>query len=92
MAITESAKMDLLGTNIRVSSVSPGLVKTEFSKVRLHSGEYQAANVCKNMRTFSDMDITGLIVFRANRPPRVNILDTFFPTAQSSAILVSRKL
>lgn len=90
-AITESAKMDLLGTNIRVSSVSPGLVETEFSKVRFHGDEDQAASVYKNMKPLSDMDIAEIILFMANRPPHVNILDTIvFPTAQSSATLVAR--
>lgn len=92
-AITESAKMDLLGTNIRVSSVSPGLVETEFSKVRFHGDEDQAANVYKSMKPLSGMDIAEIIVFMANRPPHVNILDTIvFPTAQSSATLVARNL
>lgn len=91
-AITESAKMDLLGTKIRVSSVSPGLVETEFSKVRFHGDEDQAANVYKNMKPLSDIDIAEIILFMANRPPHVNILDTIvFPTAQSSATLVARK-
>ncbi|MEX0660587.1 MAG: SDR family NAD(P)-dependent oxidoreductase [Balneolaceae bacterium] len=90
-AITQSAKMDLTGTNIRVSSVSPGLVETEFSKVRFHGDEDKASGVYKNIEPLKDVDIAEIIFFMANRPPHVNILDTIvFPVAQSSATLVSR--
>lgn len=92
-AITQSAKMDLTGTNIRVSSVSPGLVETEFSKVRFHGDEDKASDVYKNFEPLKDVDIAEIILFMANRPPHVNILDTIvFPVAQSSATLIHRRI
>ncbi|WP_234572952.1 SDR family NAD(P)-dependent oxidoreductase [Rhodohalobacter sp. 614A] len=91
-AITQAAKIDLTGTNIRVSSVAPGLVETEFSKVRFHGDEEKAAAVYENIQPLTGMDIAEIILFMANRPPHVNILDTIvFPVAQSSATIVSRK-
>lgn len=92
-AITQSAKMDLTGTNIRVSAVSPGLVETEFSKVRFHGDEEKADAVYKKIKPLNGMDIAEIIYFIANRPSHVNILDTIvFPVAQSSATMVSREL
>jgi NADP-dependent 3-hydroxy acid dehydrogenase YdfG len=90
-AITEAAKMDLTGTNIRVSAVSPGLVDTEFSEVRFHGDKEQAKEVYKDMTPLSGRDIAEIIHFVANRPPHVNILDTIvFPVHQSSARIVAR--
>ncbi|MDZ7719463.1 MAG: SDR family NAD(P)-dependent oxidoreductase [Balneolaceae bacterium] len=90
-AITEAAKMDLTGTNIRVSAVSPGLVDTEFSEVRFHGDEEQAQKVYKDMTPLTGRDIAEIIHFVANRPPHVNIMDTIvFPVHQSSARIVAR--
>lgn len=90
-AITESTKMDLKDTAIRVSSVSPGLVETEFSKVRFHGDEEAADQVYDNLTPLTGGDIAEIILFIANRPPHVNILDTLvYPVAQSSATIVHR--
>ena len=90
-AITQAAKMDLLGTDIRVSAVSPGLVDTEFSEVRFHGNKNKADDVYKNLEPLTGMDVAEIIYFVANRPPHVNILDTIiFPVHQSSATLVHR--
>lgn len=91
-AITQASKMDLTGTNVRVSSVSPGLVDTEFSKVRFHGDEKKAAGVYKNLKALSASDIAEIILFTANRPSHVNILDTVvLPVHQSSATIVHRE-
>lgn len=90
-AITQAAKMDLTGTNIRVSAVSPGLVDTEFSEVRFHGDIEEAREVYKDMTPLTGRDIAEIIHFVANRPPHVNILDTIvFPVHQSSARIVAR--
>ena len=90
-AITQSAKMDLTGTNIRVSAVSPGLVDTEFSEVRFHGDKEGAKEVYEGMTPLTGRDIAEIIHFIANRPPHVNIMDTIvFPVHQSSATIVAR--
>lgn len=90
-AITESTKKDLHGTNVRVSMVSPGLVETEFSEVRFDGDKEKASNVYKGMTPLTAQDIAEIIVFVANRPAHVNIMDTIiYPVAQSSATMVHR--
>lgn len=90
-AITQATKMDLSGTKIRVSSVSPGLVDTEFSSVRFHGDEDEASDVYRDLTPLSGADVAEIILFVANRPPHVNIMDTIvFPVAQSSATIVHR--
>lgn len=90
-AITEATKKDLHGSNVRVSMVSPGLVETEFSKVRYRGDEEKASEVYENMKPLTAGDIAEIVVFIAGRPPHVNIMDTVvFPVAQSSSMMVHR--
>ncbi|MEQ8579904.1 MAG: SDR family NAD(P)-dependent oxidoreductase [Balneola sp.] len=90
-AITESTKKDLHGTGVRVSMVSPGMVETEFSNVRFKGDEEKAESVYKGFRALTAEDIAEIIVFIANRPEHVNIMDTIiYPVSQSSSTMVYR--
>ncbi|MTI88358.1 MAG: SDR family oxidoreductase [Balneolaceae bacterium] len=90
-AITESTKKDLHGTRVRVSMVSPGLVETEFSNVRFNDDNEKADQVYKGMQPLVAQDIAEIILFTANRPAHVNIMDTFvLPVYQSSSQMVHR--
>ena len=90
-AITQAAKMDFHGTNVRVSAVSPGLVETEFSNVRFHGDTEKANSVYKGMKPLTADDIAEIIVFTASRPAHVNIMDTVvLPVDQSSSVMVHR--
>ena len=92
-AITESTKKDLHGTDVRVSMVSPGLVDTEFSEVRFDGDKEKAADVYKGMKPLVARDVAEIIVFVANRPAHVNIMDTIiYPVSQSSATMVHRNV
>ncbi|MDR9418462.1 SDR family NAD(P)-dependent oxidoreductase [Gracilimonas sp.] len=90
-AITEATKKDLHGTDVRVSMISPGLVETEFSEVRFRGDKEKAAKVYEGMKPLTPEDIAEIIVFVANRPAHVNIMDTIiYPVSQSSATMVHR--
>lgn len=90
-AITEATKKDLHGTKVRVSMISPGLVETEFSNVRFYGDQDKADSVYKGMDPLTAKDIAEIVVFVADRPPHVNIMDTIvFPVDQSSSMMVHR--
>lgn len=90
-AITEATKKDLHGTSVRVSMISPGAVETEFSKVRFKGDEEQADEVYEGMQPLTPQDIAEIIVFVANRPRHVNIIDTIiYSINQSSATMIYR--
>ncbi|MEQ9309018.1 MAG: SDR family oxidoreductase [Balneolaceae bacterium] len=90
-AITEATKKDLHGSKIRVSMVSPGLVETEFSNVRFKGDDKRADSVYQGIEPLTANDIAEIIVFMANRPEHVNILDSIvMPVYQSSAQMVHR--
>jgi 3-hydroxy acid dehydrogenase / malonic semialdehyde reductase len=90
--ISEGLKQDLLGTPIRVSSVDPGLVETEFSQVRFHGDADRAKTVYVNTVPLTAQDVAEVVLFCAARPAHVNISEVFMmPTAQSGATLIDRK-
>jgi serine 3-dehydrogenase len=83
--------MDLLGTGVRVSSVDPGLVETEFSVVRFHGDAQRAAQTYANMKPLGPDDIADVVLFCVTRPPHVDIADVIImPVAQASVHHVHR--
>jgi 3-hydroxy acid dehydrogenase / malonic semialdehyde reductase len=89
--LSPAMRMDLLGTNIRVSSIEPGLVETEFSKVRFHGDTERAANVYAGTRPLMPEDVAEVVIFCAMRPPHVDISEvTIMPTDQASVHHVHR--
>lgn len=90
-ALSESLRTDLLGTDIRVSLISPGMVETEFAKVRFHGDEQKAKSVYHGLQPLTGEDIAETIYFAASAPRHVNISEIIvMPTAQASATLVNR--
>lgn len=85
-ALTKGMRIDMLPHGIKVSSVSPGLVETEFSLVRFKGDESRAGAVYKGLEPLRAEDIAETIVWVANRPPHVNINDVLItPTAQANS-------
>jgi 3-hydroxy acid dehydrogenase/malonic semialdehyde reductase len=91
-ALNEGMALDLLGTNVRVSSIDPGLVETEFSEVRFHGDTERARTVYQGYQPLTAEDIAEIITFIVSRPEHVNILDLIvLPTAQRSAHMVHKE-
>lgn len=92
-AISEGLKQDLLGTPIRVSSVDPGLVETEFSQIRFHGDGERAKNVYQGLTPLTPDDVADVVYFCATRSPHVNISEVLLvPTDQATATLVHRRV
>lgn len=91
-SISEGLKQDLLATPVRVSSVDPGLVETEFSRVRFHGDAERADKVYQGLTPLTPDDVADVVFFCATRSPHVNISDVILmPTDQASPTLVNRK-
>lgn len=92
LAITEGMRMDLNPYGIKVSAINPGLVETEFSKVRF-KGDAIADTVYKGYKALQAEDIADVVYFMVSRPAHVNVADVLiFPTAQASATIVKKDL
>ncbi|WP_053970911.1 SDR family NAD(P)-dependent oxidoreductase [Mangrovimonas sp. ST2L15] len=92
LAITEGMRIDLNPYGIKVGAINPGLVETEFSKVRFKGGS-QADNVYKGYKALQAEDIAEAIYFAVSRPPHVNIADMLiFPTAQASSTILKKEV
>ena len=90
-AISQSMRIDLNHKNIKVSQVNPGLVNTEFSKVRFKNDLVKAENVYKGMDPLIADDVADVISFIMNRSDNVNISDiTILPKSQASSTVVKR--
>ena len=90
-AITKNMRIDMLSQGIKVSSVSPGAVETEFSVVRLKD-EQKAKDVYNGYTPLVAEDIAETIEFIVTRPAHVNINDILImPTAQADAFHLERK-
>lgn len=83
-SLTKGMRLDLLKHGIKVSSVSPGAVETEFSVVRFHGDTERAKQVYNGFTPLNAGDIAETILFILTRPAHVNIDDILImPTAQA---------
>lgn len=90
-ALTAGLRMDTVGTPIRVSTVDPGMVETEFSLVRFHGDAERSKKVYAGIKPLSGGDVADVVLFIATRPAHVNIAEVLLlPEAQASATIVRR--
>lgn len=91
LAITEGMRIDLNPYGIKVGAINPGLVETEFSKVRF-KGDAKANSVYQGYQALQAKDIAEIIYFTITRPAHVNIADLLvFPTAQANSVTVKKE-
>ncbi|UCH83850.1 MAG: SDR family NAD(P)-dependent oxidoreductase [Candidatus Latescibacterota bacterium] len=91
-ALNQAMAIDLVGTNLRVSSIDPGAAETEFSKVRFHGDENKVKEVYRGFRPLTGDDVAEAVHFVANAPEHVNVLDlVIMPTAQRNPYVLHRE-
>jgi len=90
--ITQGLRLDLLGTGVRVSTVDPGMVETEFSVVRFAGDADRADRVYEGMTPLTADDVAETIVWIAGRPAHVQVAEVLLlPADQASATRVARR-
>lgn len=89
--LSEAMNIDLLGTNIKVTNIAPGAIKTNFSNVRFNGDKKKAQLVYKGYTPLSAKEVSHTIINVLNTPKNVNIqyLD-ITPLAQRNSYLISR--
>lgn len=91
-ALTKGMRIDLNGTGVKVSSVDPGLVDTEFSRVRFHGDQERADATYQGMTPLCGEDVAETVLWVASRPAHVNLADILIlPADQASCTVVHRR-
>jgi serine 3-dehydrogenase len=84
-AITQGLRLDLLGTRVRVSTVDPGMVETEFSLVRFHGNAPRADQIYTQFPPLSAGDVAEAVLWCVTRPWHVNVAEIILmPTDQAA--------
>lgn len=90
--ITDGLRIDLADTAVRVTNIKPGLVETEFSKVRFHGDEERADNVYKGIKPLTGTDIADVVLYAASAPAHVQIAEVLIlATHQASGSVIVRQ-
>ena len=91
-AFTGGLRKDLLGSGVRVTTIAPGRVETEFSVVRLKGDEAKAKKVYEGYRPLLPADIADAIWYAASRPRHVNIEEMLIMPTDQAGLQVKTKL
>jgi NADP-dependent 3-hydroxy acid dehydrogenase YdfG len=90
--INDGLRIDLLGTPVRVTSIDPGMVETEFSEVRFRGDKERAGKVYQNITPLTPEDVADAILWATTRPAHVNVAHLLVTTVdQANSLLFNRK-
>ncbi|MBR6355055.1 MAG: SDR family oxidoreductase [Paludibacteraceae bacterium] len=88
----DGLRMDLVNTPIRVTTIKPGLVETNFSVVRFHGDQQRADNVYKGIKPLTGKDVAECVWFAASAPEHVQIAEVLvLATHQASGSIIYRQ-
>ncbi|MGI4852458.1 MAG: SDR family NAD(P)-dependent oxidoreductase [Janthinobacterium lividum] len=89
--LSEGMRIDLLGANVRVTSIDPGMVETRFSEIRFVGDKNRAAKVYANVTPLTPDDVADAIVWAVTRPAHVNVSSVVLtPINQANAVTILR--
>lgn len=90
--LSDGLRMDLVDTPLRVTTIKPGLVETNFSVVRFHGDKERADNVYKGIKPLTGKDIADCVWFAASAPEHMQVAEILvLATHQASGSLTFRK-
>lgn len=90
--LSDGIRIDTIDKNIKVTTIQPGLVETDFSQVRFHGDKERAAKVYQGIEALQAEDIAQSVLFVANQPPHVQISDmTIMATQQATGFTIHRE-
>lgn len=91
-ALTKGMRLDFLPLGIKVTSVAPGAVETEFSLVRFKGDSERAGKVYDGFEPLLAEDIAESICFAVNQPKHVQVADiTVLPKAQADGTTILKR-
>lgn len=90
--LSDGIRIDTIDKNIKVTTIQPGIVETDFSQVRFHGDKERAATVYQGIEALQAEDIAQSVLFVANQPRHVQISDmTIMATKQATGFMIHRE-
>lgn len=90
--LSDGIRIDTIDKNIKVTTIQPGIVETDFSEVRFHGDKAKAEKIYKGVKALKPEDIADITVYAANQPEHVQISDiTIMATKQATGFNVYRE-
>lgn len=90
--LSDGIRIDTIATDIKVTTVQPGIVETDFSQVRFHGDKTRAEQVYKGVEALQARDIADITLYIANQPKHVQISDiTIMATQQATGFTIHRE-
>ena len=91
-ALTKGMRLDFLPLGIKVTSIAPGAVETDFSLVRFKGDKERAAKVYEGYTPLTAEDVASTIAFTVTQPEHIQLADiTILPKAQADISTILRK-
>lgn len=88
---SDGLRIDLVESNIRVTNIKPGLVQTEFSKVRFKGNTEKAKNTYKGIEALTPDDVASVIIYTTGLPENIQLTEiTMTPNHQADGRTVHR--
>ena len=89
---SDGLRIDTIATDIKVTTIQPGIVETDFSMVRFHGDKERAASVYQGIDALQAQDIADTVVYVTSQPRRVQITDmTIMANQQATGFMVHKK-
>lgn len=89
--LSDGIRIDTIESDIKVTTIQPGIVETPFSEVRFHGDKEKAAAVYAGVEALQAEDIAEIIVFAATQPKRVQISDiTIMANQQATGFMIAK--
>lgn len=90
--LSDGIRIDTIDKNIKVTTLQPGIVETDFSQIRFHGDKERAAGVYQGIDALQAEDIANCTLFVADQPQHVQISDmTIMATKQATGFTIHRE-
>lgn len=89
--LSDGIRIDTIDKDIKVTTIQPGIVETDFSQVRFHGDKERASQVYAGVEALQPEDIADITLYVANQPKRVQISDiTIMANQQATGFMIHR--
>ena len=90
--LADGIRMDTIATDIKVTTIQPGIVETPFSEVRFHGDAERAKSVYAGIDAIQPEDVADVVLYVTNQPKRLQISDvTIMANQQAAGFMVHKK-